>query len=298
MQFSLLENFKNIFFPEKPVVDSTAELQHALRNMENNKAFWNNQSSISASGIAAIHRLHELDRGYSVSCWKCGNPNIKELMLLLRTMFGAKKISNVTIDISEISGFSASCSNLSDFVNMRQFVEANCRRYFDITTESLKKNLAHGEIRIINREKPTDYLKIYGWSEKMYLINSGGSHHLASAQYIAKELNELVPITGRMDLVFLDREGLNHFLKKFSSLLIPVSDFAYLSPLFKNSGLDCVFYKASYLPSEYLIMFYEHQALPMDIDSMMKSMYTDFNNELIKFYVMQQENSVFNKYNS
>lgn len=295
MKFSLLEIIKRKFVPIEPEIDLTAELYQTIRDLEPNKAEWNNHNSIRSSSVAQIHRLHEIHNNPYSLRWTCGKFDPKELMLLLRTMFRDERIGSVTVDISEITGLAASKSELQNFASMSHFVETNCRKYFEITPEYLKSNLAHSEVRIINRESTSDYLKIFGWSEKVYLINSGGSHHFASAQYIAKELNTLVPVTGRMDLIFLDREGINRFINKFSSLLIPQSDFAYILPMFQCSGLDCVFYSANFLPADTLLMFYEHQSLPSDMDSMLKSKFTDFNIELMKFFDIQKSNSAFNK---
>lgn len=53
-------------------------------------------------------------------------------------------------DITDVHGFSASKSELRDFASTDGMVEMNSRDMIDeITHEKLVKNLAHGEIRLI-----------------------------------------------------------------------------------------------------------------------------------------------------
>lgn len=299
MKFSVLESLRSIIRPIHAVVNDVASLEHAIYQSEKNNPYWLNKNSIKQSSVAKIHELNSLGKNsYHTNIWKYGNSAsyVNELKELLTDMFKVKKISKITINISDVAGLSASKAPLEDYCTMQQFVEKDCRIFFELTEDSLNRNLAHQEIRILHREKPSDHFKMYGWSDKLFLSNSGGSHHFASAQYIAKHLSINIPIAGEMILHHLHEEELLKFLKTFSSVLIPFSDFCYLNQKFEHSGLDLLFFQSSSLPAETVILFYKHVDMPCSIDSLLKDRFTDFNKELIKFYNLQKTNAQFQRY--
>ncbi len=290
-------NIKNFIHDKEQITLKSNELEQALYSYEINKIYWLNKNSIKCTGVAELHRLGELEKGYYKEI--LGNFNydeINELTKKLKSIFIKTTKTNYSLDISEINGFSASKSNLNEFINMTHFVEMKCLNYFKISHEELKRNLAWDEIRIISRESPSDYFRMYGWSDKLFLINDGGSHHLASAQYIASRLNTQVSLTARLDLIALDRTGLNNFLKTYSSILIPRSDFGYLQEKFDLSEYKVLFYTSKFLPAESVLLFYKHGEISDSLDAQLKSLFTDFNIELIKFYEYQKYNEKFNRY--
>lgn len=299
MKFPLLESLRSLIRPIHAVLSDVASLEHAIYQTEKNKPYWLNKNSINQSSIAKIHELHGLGKNsYFMNIWNYGDSASfgNELKALLSCMFGVKTISSKTIDIAEVSGLSASKAPLEDYSTMHHFVEKECRRFFDLTEESLNRNLAHQEIRILHRERTSDHFKMYGWSDKLFLSNSGGSHHFASAQYIANYLSMNIPIAGEMVLNYLDEEGLSKFLQAFSSVLMPFSDFCYLNQSFEQSGLDLLFFQSPSLPADTVILFYKHNDMPGSIDSLLKDRFTDFNKELIKFYNFQKANAQFQTY--
>jgi hypothetical protein len=103
-------------------------------------------------------------------------------------------------DISDVHGFSASKSKLEDFMSMDAMVESNSREMIDeISQSKLKKNLAHDEIRIIHdKSRTSDHFQLYDWDKRLFLMNSGGSHHFAAAKYIAARLGQKVPLQGKL----------------------------------------------------------------------------------------------------
>lgn len=107
-------------------------------------------------------------------------------------------------DITEVNGLFASKSDLTEFRDMDSFVETKSPDYIrDISLDGLRKNLAHDEVRIL-KENTSDYFAYHNWDGRIFLINSGGSHHFAAARYIAQRLNEPVPLQGQ-----LYRHGIN-----------------------------------------------------------------------------------------
>lgn len=105
---------------------------------------------------------------------------------------------NWVCDITDVHGFAASKSELRDFASTDQMVEANSRDMIDaITHEKLAKNLDHREIRIIH-SPGSDFFCRYSWDGRLFLMNSGGSHHFAAAKYIAARLPESVTLRGKL----------------------------------------------------------------------------------------------------
>ncbi|MGL4231273.1 MAG: DUF6685 family protein [Casimicrobium sp.] len=101
-------------------------------------------------------------------------------------------------DIADVHGFSSSKSNLHEFISTDQMVETNSREMIDeVTHEKLAQNLAHHEIRIIH-SPGSDFFSRFAWDGRNFLINGGGSHHLASAKYIATRLQQPVALRGKL----------------------------------------------------------------------------------------------------
>lgn len=129
-------------------------------------------------------------------------------------------IEDWSCDITEVYGFSASKSNLCQFASMDQMVEANSREMIDeITHEKLDRNLRHGEIRIIHR-KNRDYFVRHLWDDRVFLMNSGGSHHFAAAKYIASRLRQPVKLRGRLDVYSLSSRAVASLRADFEMFVI------------------------------------------------------------------------------
>ncbi len=98
-------------------------------------------------------------------------------------------------DITDVQGFAGSKSELRNFASTDQMVETNSPDMIDsISPAKLAENLAHREIRIIHAPG-IDYFQRYAWDGRLFLINSGGSHHFAAAMVSQKtNANAKVPI--------------------------------------------------------------------------------------------------------
>lgn len=118
-------------------------------------------------------------------------------------------------DIQDVDGFSASKSELRLFKSMDAMVEKNSREMIDeITPEKLTENLAWDEIRIISRVDH-DFFQSWSWDGRVFLMNSGGSHHFAASKYIAKRLNIKVPLSGRYRVHGINQVALESLTRDF-----------------------------------------------------------------------------------
>ncbi|WP_144023164.1 DUF6685 family protein [Burkholderia sp. AU15512] len=187
---------------------------------------------IRASSVIAWHRLGEADvshwpmlRRGTLRGWKHvgGQYYGYEIHRPEYEQIGVKEVvKGWRCDISDVHGFSASKSDLSMFTSTDEMVERNSRDMIsDITIEKLNENLAHQEIRILHSEGTTDYFECYQWDRRVWLMNSGGSHHFAAAKYIAVRLNRRVPLQGSLNWYSIDGEKIASLRRDFEMFVIP-----------------------------------------------------------------------------
>ncbi|WP_425352097.1 DUF6685 family protein [Isorropodon fossajaponicum symbiont] len=58
-------------------------------------------------------------------------------------------------------------------------------------------------------------LEAYSWDKRIFLMNSGGSHHFASARYIANKLNKNVGISGKLEKYNINQNIVRQLLNKY-----------------------------------------------------------------------------------
>lgn len=124
-------------------------------------------------------------------------------------------------DIAAVHGFSSSKSDLSRYSSTDEMVEAKSRDMIDeISLAKLEKNLAHKEIRILPEHGGSDYFARYQWDGRLWLMNSGGSHHFAAAKYIARRLGRPVPLTGKLYTYSLNAVAIDSLRCDFEMFMI------------------------------------------------------------------------------
>lgn len=139
-----------------------------------------------------------------------------------------------TCDIQEIDGFSSSKSKLCEFISTDEMVEQNSREMIDeITRAKLEKNLAHREIRILHGETTSDHFARFAWDGRLFLMNSGGSHHLAAAKYIAARLGVPVPMSAKLRTYSLDAGAVKSLRRDFEMFVL--SDEPHISSTFSKA---------------------------------------------------------------
>lgn len=124
-------------------------------------------------------------------------------------------------DISDVYGFCASKSNLRKFESIAEMVTTNSKEMITpVCDELLQKNLNHHEIRIIHRSDSSDYFASHSWDRRLFLMNSGGSHHFGAAQYIAANLQKKIGLTGRHRFYYFNYLAIQELLKKYEIFAI------------------------------------------------------------------------------
>ncbi|MGV5489286.1 DUF6685 family protein [Pseudomonas sp. XP2] len=124
----------------------------------------------------------------------------------LARLGSSETTAHFTCDIADVTGLSASKSDLYRFYSMQQMAEQACQALIrDVSQEGLAQNLRWPEIGIVHGT--SDFLVQYDWDDGLYLANSGGSHHFVAAQHIARQLQQTVTLQGRLVRNGLDAEA-------------------------------------------------------------------------------------------
>lgn len=127
-----------------------------------------------------------------------------------------RKVDSYTCDIQCIKGFSASKSDLSKYTCMHEMATSGSPEMVEpINERKMLENLRWSEIRIINQENSSDKLVKHSWDKRIFLSNSGGSHHFASARYIADQLNNEVLVGGRLVEHSIDRQAVIQLIESY-----------------------------------------------------------------------------------
>ena len=123
-------------------------------------------------------------------------------------------------DIQDVDGFAASKSELRDFKTTDAMVRRNSKPMITpVTREKLDENLRWDEIRIISREDH-DSFATWEWDGRVFLINSGGSHHFAAAKLIAREIGVEVPLSGRYRIYGINQIALASLRRDFDMFVM------------------------------------------------------------------------------
>ncbi|MEQ6307060.1 DUF6685 family protein [Delftia acidovorans] len=182
-------------------------------------------NSIAASSVPCWHEFgcngsfnqknQGIVKGWRVNCngeWMSFTDRIDNFSLISQE----EVIKDWTCDISDLHGFSASKSALGEFQSMDAMATVNSPEMtFPVTQKKLESNLQHKEIRILHCKNTTDHFCIYAWDGRLWLINSGGSHHLAAAKYQASLLGIKVPMTGLLRVLRLQHDPIVDLCQKY-----------------------------------------------------------------------------------
>lgn len=85
---------------------------------------------------------------------------------------------------------------------------------------SLRELCSHDEIRLLHGGT-YDTFSIRAWDGRLFIDNSGGSHHLAGAAYIAKRIGEPIPLASKLYLYQFNHLTVEWLLNGFYLVLLP-----------------------------------------------------------------------------
>lgn len=151
---------------------------------------WSKSHGFYSSGFVEVPAYTRLRRATLVDDWVC--------------------------DIRDVEGFLHSKSDLTRFDNMDAMAMlASPELVADADEAALQANLGHKEIRILHASTHSDYFRRYAWDGRVFLMNSGGSHHFAAARYIAGQRGIRVPLKGRLEIYALNEAAVTELCADF-----------------------------------------------------------------------------------
>lgn len=127
-------------------------------------------------------------------------------------------IQNWSCDISDVQGLAASKFPLEEAPSLEAMARATRPSLIeDVSAAGLAKNLAHDEIRILHRpEGGGDSFVRRGWDARLFLVNSGGSHHFAAAHALAKLIGQPVPLAGKLHRYTLNPRAVRELTQTYA----------------------------------------------------------------------------------
>jgi hypothetical protein len=176
------------------------------------------QKSLSFDSVIRWDEFGADDRKIQVFECTLGSDLIRRKYFPITTE--AKKSTQVFI--TEINGFAASKSNLSEFFSMEDFVLKQCADFVNKgNAEQLRENLKHDQIRIFREDiLRNDPVCRFSWDERVFLMNSGGSHHLAAAILLSNKLDIPVDFITNTTEYTLDPMKIDQLNRDFAMYVI------------------------------------------------------------------------------
>ncbi|WP_158080793.1 DUF6685 family protein [Pelomonas sp. KK5] len=126
-----------------------------------------------------------------------------------------RSIDDFQFDLTDIECIANSKSSDKHFESVDAFGQHfNKQKNSPVNEAGLQALLTHREIRLIH-SPGADHLKLSAWDPRLTVCNSGGSHHLAAAQMIARHLERPVPLSGRLYVRWLNEAAWTWLLSNF-----------------------------------------------------------------------------------
>lgn len=155
-------------------------------------------------------------------------------------------------DIQAVDGLAASKSDLSAFATLERFIEVSRPGLLTpATPQKLEELLSHYEIRVLHDPSASDSFVQYLWDGRIFLLNSGGSHHFAAARYLAARLVVPVPLQGHMRMYRIHADAVDSLSRAYGMYVFagdPVANNAFHDAMRR----DGVTYLQRDMPRPYL----------------------------------------------
>lgn len=124
------------------------------------------------------------------------------------------------LDIQQVDGMTCSKGEDTPFATMAAFSSQIdlSNRGIDLNDKSLpmlRKILSNRDIRIMHDPRTTDLFSCHLWDGRIFLSQSGGSHHFAAAQFLSREMDINLLITGKLVTHQLDSAAIREVTSKY-----------------------------------------------------------------------------------
>jgi hypothetical protein len=193
--------------------------------------------------------LLSLDSRRKVKGFKLVRDNARAEQLLIPhgPLVHEQHIDEYVCAITDLEGISASKSAARHFDNVADFGQ-DFANYLGVeaSSQGLMAMLAHREVRVI-REPTTDHLFLGLWDGRLFIANSGGSHHLAAAIWMSGLLGIPVHLKPKLSVRWLNEPAWQWIIRHYVPLLVP-GGCRYWSPLDGAKVTGCWYWLGIPLP--------------------------------------------------
>lgn len=143
----------------------------------------------------------------------------------LQKLIDTSLTPNWVVDLRYVSGVANSKSQLADYDSFSDMATTASAELLQPATEGQVDHLLnYREVRI-TKEGPTgDYFLVHGWDPRIYLVNSGGSHHFAAANHLAHQLSIERHLKGTLVTHKINGVALRALAKEYRILAITEED--------------------------------------------------------------------------
>ena len=183
----------------------------------------NSETVIAWHRFGAVNNLGMPSRTTELLGWHWHGDSYSSFNLAIpeiKSMVHHRVEKHFTLDIRDVDGLCASKENLSNFATLDAMAESTYVNLIESPTEDLlHENLSWHEIKI-NKDSNNDYFEWHSWTNRIYLMNSGGSHHFAAARHNARKLRLLVPLTGKLNIYYLDPSVIDQLTAQYDIFAI------------------------------------------------------------------------------
>lgn len=188
-------------------------------------------------------------------------------------------------DISDVEGLRSSKSELHTSATLDDFAARYSAKYIiDISETNLRSNLSHREIRIINSpDQTTDHFVRHQWDGRTFLVNAGGSHHFATARYIAKRLGTAVPLKGKLHEYKVNPTAIAGLMRDYDLFIMNTEHIhsVFLDAMRNYGAPFCVFWLPfKYLDTKLVLLPIEHLKAKQVSTILRESGFMNFGNYL------------------
>ena len=168
---------------------------------------WSPGARINFSGPDQLHGW-----GYSQGAYQHHSLSVPELATFGRI----EQHEDWVCDIRQVLGITSSKSELYRFMDLDEFALSQSAEYTALpsTPALIQEELDYGEVRITTAGLG-DSFAYYSWDHRVFLNNSGGSKHFATARYHAGQCRHPVELRAACSYACLDTESVRSLCMQF-----------------------------------------------------------------------------------
>lgn len=139
----------------------------------------------------------------------------------LQALGTQERLESVTLDIRDIQGLGAGKGIEDGYDSLDAFATQACANLITpVAAATLQKNLDWSEVRITD-PGGGDFFVAFTWDGRIFLANSGGSHHFSAARYLALQLGTPVPLTAALYIHGIHLPALKELGREYALFAVP-----------------------------------------------------------------------------